>query len=544
MHHLTLTNSLGLGHNTVLQMSNQLINHATERTIFLETFGCQMNELDSELVQGQLAAIGYTFGDVRSDADVVLFNTCSVREQAENKVLSRIGELGVEKNEGRQVVIGMLGCLPEREGKRLLSKYPQIDFICGPSELDRLPTLLQNSLVAEKLSTAERSALQGNRSRRSAALSASNDNLELLDLSRVFDPDFRESSGQSAYVRITRGCNKFCTYCVVPNTRGAEVHRPPDSIVGECRKLVESGAVEITLLGQTVNHYRYTHGLALGANGQEVPQIGPGLTAFKKPTDTTQKVTTFANLLKRIHDEVPNLLRLRFVTSYPIDFGDDILKVMRDSPRICNYLHVPAQSGSNRILKKMNRGYTVEEYLEFIERARAIIPDVEIAGDIIVGFCTESEEDYEATRTLLEIVRFKNNFVFHYSPRPGTVAIDRFEDDVPREVKKRRLNALLDLGQRISGEVHQSYEGKVIDVFVEKLSPQTVKNRGVGGVELKWEETKVQLSGRTSGDLICVFEVDSAEIAEQMLGTIVQVEITSSAPLLLQGTLHTATMSI
>lgn len=178
--------------------------------------------------------------------------------------------------------------------------------------------------------------------------------------------------------------------------------------------------------------------------------------------------------------------------------------------------------------------------MEFIERARAIIPDVEIAGDIIVGFCTETEEDYESTRALLEKVRFKNNFVFHYSPRPGTVAIDRFEDDVPRDVKKRRLNALLDLGQRISGEVHQSYEGKVIDVFVEKLSPQTVKKRGV---ELKWEETSVQLSGRTSGDLICVFEVDSAEIAEQMLGTIVQIEITGSAPLLLQGVLRTVIMS-
>ncbi|HIB50916.1 MAG TPA: MiaB/RimO family radical SAM methylthiotransferase, partial [Phycisphaerales bacterium] len=379
-----------------------------------------MNELDSELVHAQLAALGYTFGDTRSAADVVLFNTCSVREQAENKVLSRVGELGVEKKAGRQVVVGMLGCLPEREGKQLLSKYPQIDFLCGPSELDRLPTLLHNAMVGEKLSVADRSALQGNRSRRSAALSAADDNLELLDLSRAYNPDFRESNGHSAYVRITRGCNKFCTYCVVPNTRGAEVHRPPHSIIEECRKLVESGAIEITLLGQTVNHYRYTHGVAIGAHGNEVPQIGPGLTAFKKPIDDNQHVTTFANLLQSIHDEVPELQRLRFVTSYPIDFGDDILEVMRDCPRICNYLHVPAQSGSNRILKKMNRGYTVEEYLKFVERARLILPDVEIAGDIIVGFCTETDEDFEATKLLLETVRFKNNFVFHYSPRPGT----------------------------------------------------------------------------------------------------------------------------
>ncbi len=524
----------------MFQMSNPIERQPTERTIYLETFGCQMNELDSELVQGQLVSLGYTFCRSRTDADVVLFNTCSVREQAENKVLSRIGELSVEKSEGRTVVIGMLGCLPEREGNRLLRKYPQIDFICGPSELDRLPTLLQNTLVTEKLSTAERAALQGNRSRRSAALSAADDNLELLDLSRVFDPDFRQSSGRSAYVRITRGCNKFCTYCVVPNTRGAEVHRPPDSIIEECKKLVESGAVEITLLGQTVNHYCYTHGVALGENGQEVPQIGPGLTAFKKPTDTDQTVTTFANLLQRIHDEIPNLLRLRFVTSYPIDFGDDILEVMRDCPRICNYLHVPAQSGSNRILKKMNRGYTVEEYLEFIDRARKIIPDVEIAGDIIIGFCSESEEDYEATRELITKVRFKNNFVFHYSPRPGTVAINRFEDDVPREVKKRRLNALLDLGAKISAQVHQSYEGREVDVFVEKVSPQSVKQRGI---ELKWEEKKIQLSGRTSGDLICVFDVNSEAKAKKLLGTIVQIEITGSAPLLLKGVLTTTILS-
>ncbi len=518
-------------------MTNATSQFSDMRTIYLETFGCQMNELDSELVQDQLTALGYTFQGERATADVVLFNTCSVREQAENKVLSRIGELGVEKTEGREVVIGMLGCLPEREGKKLLGTYPQLDFICGPSELDHLPTMLHNAVAGERLSAAERSALQGNRSRRSAALTAADDNLELLDLARAFNPDHRRSSGKSAYVRITRGCNKFCTYCVVPNTRGAEVHRPPGAIVEECRVLVETGAVEITLLGQTVNHYRYTHDIALNSEGREVPQIGPGLTAFKKPLDSTQRTTTFANLLKRIHDEVPNLLRLRFVTSYPIDFGNDILEVMRDCPRICNYLHVPAQSGSNRILKLMNRGYTVEEYLEFIERARTIIPEVEIAGDIIVGFPTETEEDYEATCDLIRKVQFKNNFVFHYSPRPGTVAIDRFDDDVPRENKRRWLNSILELGAEISGDVHKLYEGKTVEVFVERLSPKETKK---AGIELMWESGKVQLSGRTQGDLICVFDVDSKEEANMLMGCVVPVKITSSAPLLLQGTLQTS----
>jgi tRNA-2-methylthio-N6-dimethylallyladenosine synthase len=270
-------------------------------------------------------------------------------------------------------------------------------------------------------------------------------------------------------------------------------------------------------------------------NGQEVPQIGPGLTTFKKPISQSQGVTTFAMLLQRIHDELPKLQRLRFVTSYPIDFGNDILEVMRDCPRICNYLHVPAQSGSNKILKKMNRGYTVEEYLEFIRRARRIIPDVEIAGDIIVGFCSESEEDFEATIELLKTVRFKNNFIFHYSPRPGTVAINRFEDDIPREVKKHRLNRLLALGSSISEEVHKGYEGHSVDVFVEKVSPKSFKQNGV---ELKWEESAVQLSGRTAGDLICVFSVGSGKIAEKLLGTIVQVKITGSGPLLLKGMLE------
>ena len=514
-------------------MSTQTAPLQATKTIYLETFGCQMNELDSELVSGQLAAIGYLFKDDRASADIVLFNTCSVREQAENKVLSRIGELGVEKRQGRNVIIGMLGCLPEREGKRLLTTYPQIDFLCGPGELDKLPLLLQNTVAGERVTTADRIALQGNNARRSIALSAAIDNLEVLDLSRAFDPDGK-GNRRSAYVRITRGCNKFCTYCVVPNTRGAEVHRPPDAIVEECRKLAESGVLEVTLLGQTVNHYRYTHGMALSVDGKEVPQIGPSLKAFRQEVPQDQQVTTFANLLQRIHDEVPEIMRLRFVTSYPRDFGDDILKVMRDCPRICNYLHVPAQSGSNRILKLMNRGYTTEQYLEFIDRARSIIPDVEIAGDIIVGFPTETDEDYEETLALIKKVRFKNNFVFHYSPRPGTVAIDRFEDDIPRDVKKSRLNNLLAIGSEISAEVHRAYEGKEVEVFVERVSPRSSKN---SGIELRWEEPLIQMSGRTRGDLICVFDLPKGTDPTSFLGKTVFVKILKTAPLFLSGQL-------
>ncbi|MEM7227442.1 MAG: radical SAM protein, partial [Planctomycetota bacterium] len=328
------------------------------RTIFLETFGCQMNELDSELVRGQLAALGYGFTDDRHSADVVLFNTCSVREQAENKVLSRIGLIGAEEQDSdRHVVLGVMGCMAEREGAAMMRKYPQIDLMCGPGELDKLPMLLDNVLKAGTLDHAARVALQGNTSRRSSTLSAVNDDLELLDLSRAFDPDHGENAGRSAYVRITRGCNKFCTYCVVPHTRGAEVHRPPDSIVEECRRLADRGVVEVTLLGQTVNHYIYVHGVSLTVGGAESPQIGPGASVFKHADGAAaslrasgSRVTSFADLLRRIHDEVPEIQRLRFVTSYPRDFSDDALQVMAESPRICEYLHVPAQSGSNRIL--------------------------------------------------------------------------------------------------------------------------------------------------------------------------------------------------
>ncbi len=508
------------------------------RRVYLETFGCQMNELDSELVRGQLAALGYAFTDDPRAADVILYNTCSVREQAENKVLSRVGRVGLWKKGGARVTLGLIGCLAEREGTDLLARYPQIDLLCGPGELDRLPMLIDNAQKTEAVQEADRVALAGNRSRRSAVLAAVGDNLELLDLSRSFDPDGPGSAAtrRSAYVRITRGCNKFCTYCVVPYTRGAEVHRPPDHVVAECRRLAEAGVVEITLLGQTVNHYVYTHGAAVTAEGHEAPQVGPGAAAFngsarRRPGGRT---TTFAALLRRIHDEVVQIERLRFVTSYARDFGDEILEVMADCPRICRYLHLPAQSGSDRILKLMNRGYTVGEYLELIERARRFLPDVSIAGDIIVGFPTETEADFEMTRDLLRRVRYKNNFIFKYSPRPGTVAMTRFPDDVAPAVKKKRNRDLLSLQARISAEVHAAYVGRLVEVFVEKVSREVSGGPG-GRVRLGWEPPRTQVSGRTGGDLITVFDIPPGRSPGEFLGRIVPVLVTGSGPLMLKG---------
>ena len=515
--------------------------------VFLETFGCQMNELDSELVRSQLASLGYRFTDDPEAAEIVLYNTCSVRDHAEQKVRSRVGMIAAQKEEGRQVILGLLGCMAEREGLGLLRRNPEIDLLCGPGELDRLPLLLDNLRRTGRAAISERAALAGNQSRRAAVLSAAADDLETLDLGRSFDPDPGDRPW-TAYVRITRGCNKFCTYCVVPNTRGAEVHRPPDSIVEECRRLVERGVIEITLLGQTVNHYRYTHGLALTIDGREAPQVGPGLAAFRRPPAPGERVTTFAMLLRRIHDEVPALRRLRFVTSYPRDLGDDVLDVLAECPRICPYLHMPAQSGSNRILRLMNRGYEVEDYLATVERAIARVPGVSIAGDVIVGFPGETDGDFEATVDLLRRVPFKNNFIFKYSPRPGTTAFDKLADDVPDEVKRWRNNRLLEVQGDVSREVHRAWISREVEVLFDRVNflPDRTRN---SNVELRWQRGsdggpaelhapgRWQACGRTPGDLIIEVATSSEASARALVGGIHRVRVIDAAPLLLHGSL-------
>lgn len=546
--------------------------------VHLETFGCQMNELDSELVAGALAALGYAFVREPDGADVILYNTCSVRERAEQKVWSRLGELKKTKKSKPGLVVGVLGCMAERDGKAMMDRHPVVDVMCGPGELDKLPALIDNavrtrrSLVEDDPGGAARTsvkavALQGAASRRSSTLAAAGDSLEMLDLSRAVSP-IDASARKSAYVRITRGCNKFCTYCVVPHTRGAEVHRPPDAIVEECKKLADAGVIEITLLGQTVNHYRFEHGSQVMVDGVVQPQKGRtykgshNRDAFASPT-----TTTFADLLARIHDEVPAVERLRFVTSYPRDFGDDVLEVIRDHPRLCRYLHVPAQSGSDRILKLMNRGYTVSEYFEFLDRARAIVDQPEIgrplmiSGDVIVGFCTETDEDFEMTKQMLVRSRAKNQFIFKYSPRPGTRAFDKITDDVPEDVKRARNNELLALQQTISDEIAREQVGQTFGVLVEGLSRAERKKRGVdvkpgtGMVEITVggrssalapappepialaDSPTVQLTGRTDTDLIVHFDVPTSggRAPEDWIGRIVPVRVTEAGGLSLFG---------
>lgn len=508
------------------------------RLVYMETFGCQMNVLDSQLVKSQLLGLGYDFTDNWKQADVILYNTCSVREHAEQKVYSRIGIVSKFKRENpdNHVVLGVIGCMAEREGEGVASRYPDIDLLCGPGELDKVPMLIDNVIKTDPKyrggKRAIKSALQGNTHRRSSTFAAAEDELEMLDLARSFSPD--EHKG-SAYVRITRGCNKFCTYCVVPNTRGAEVHRPPNNIIEECRKLVDSGVVEITLLGQTVNHYHYDNAaIAHSSQGIAQAQVGSVITVNGTRTNSDD-MTSFADLLHQIHEKVPGLQRLRFVTSFPRDFGDDILQVIRDSPRMCQYLHLPVQSGSDRILKLMNRDYTVSMFDDLMGRVRSFLPDCQIASDVICGFPTETEEDHQMTAKLLERSQFKNCFIFKYSPRPGTAAIDRFEDNIDDKTKKRRNNELLAIQNKACANVHRAMVGKTTRVFIESLSKQArkeVANAAYPSVTLGWEKPVeiTQLLGRTDGDLIVMLDGD-----ESRIGEIVDVKIESAMPLTLFG---------
>lgn len=554
------------------------------KRVYIETFGCQMNELDSELVSGQLRVRGYQLTSNPDQAEVVLYNTCSVREHAEQKVWSRLGELALRKKEDPGLVVGVLGCLAERDGEALINRMPVVDLLIGPGELDKLPALLDNAVrTNESLATnpvmdpntagenrvisAKQIALQGNASRRSATLAAAEDSLEMLDLSRSVSPiDTGGAATRSAYVRITRGCNKFCTYCVVPFTRGAEIHRPPEHIIEECKRLADAGIVEITLLGQTVNHYRFEHGAMVTVNGVAQSQKGRSFSGgHRRDPLAGEATTTFADLLSEIHERVPGIQRLRFVTSYPRDFGDDVLEAMRDHPRICRYLHVPAQTGSDRLLKLMNRGYSASEYIEFVDRARAILHQPEIgrplglSGDFIVGFPTETEEDAEASLALIQRAKYKNSFIFKYSPRPGTTAFDRLKDDVSEADKRRRNSAMLALQTEVSESVAKEHIGQELTVFVEGPSRREAKKQQrtakkglvsltIGGraesepeaccgshVESETVEATgpVQYCGRTDSDLIVFFDGAAAE--KDPTGSFVRVRVESVRSLSLFG---------
>ncbi|MCK4342619.1 MAG: tRNA (N6-isopentenyl adenosine(37)-C2)-methylthiotransferase MiaB [Phycisphaerae bacterium] len=467
-------------------------------TYFLETFGCQMNVLDSQLVAGQLRELGLRRVHSSDEADIVLFNTCSVRQHAEDKVLSRLGELKPLKRRRPETILGVIGCMAEREKEGLFRKAPHLDLLCGPGELYRLPALLAE--VSQRREQV--AALAGSQSRRTkvAQRAFDDDALEAFDLSRLAAlrltmPHTADVNILQSYVRVQRGCDKFCTYCVVPFVRGPERSRPPRNIVEEAQALVDQGCREITLLGQTVNSYLHQE------SGRPV---------------------RFAELLERVH-ALEGLDRLRFVTSFPADWDEDIFRVLRDCPRICPYLHIPAQSGSDRMLKAMKRGYTVAEYLKLMDTARKYVPEIALAGDFIVGFCGETEEDFQASVELVRRVEYKSIFVFKYSPRPGTTADRGRQDDVPYDVKARRNNELLAVQSEISLQQKQALVGHSVAVLVEGHSKAARKARSAG-------VGSRQLVGRTPHDLITVFDGEASAI-----GSLVNVRVESVSPLTLFG---------
>ncbi len=431
--------------------------------VYLETMGCQMNRLDSELVISALRAEGHELVADRKSADVVLYNTCSVRRHAEQKVHSRLGAERQRKQHHRpKLIVGVLGCMAQREGEALRKKYPHLDIVCGPGQIHALTDMIDQA-------AAGRPTVALDPSRDATPDIDSETKMDRMDLSR--DPAAVGETAQ-AYVRAMRGCDKFCSYCIVPFVRGAERSRRPEEIVEEVHRLVDGGRTEITLLGQRVNNYRYCEG---------------------------QRKVRFSDLLCMVSG-VPALRRLRFVTSHPLSFTDDVLEAMRDLPNICEYIHCPAQSGSDAVLRRMNRGYTRAEYDEFVDRARAIVPNVVLGGDFIAGFPGETESDHEGSADLIRRSKYKNSFIFKYSPRGGTVAARKLKDDVPVAVKKHRNNELLAVQEQVSLEHQRSYVGARVEVLVEGPSPRANKQPSPPS------DRSVQLTGRTRGDHIVVFD--------------------------------------
>ncbi len=475
-----------------------MTNAASGQTVYLETFGCQMNVLDSELVLGELRAAGYTPVDAADEADLVLINTCSVRQRAEEKVHSRLGELNRCKQQRPDMMIGVIGCMAERDAEGIRQRAPHVDVLCGPGELGSLLALIDQARSGDRPAVA----VTRDWSRREpAARRARDDGLEALDRSRR--PD-RAGSPAQAYIRVQRGCDKFCSYCVVPFVRGPERSRPPDHVVEEARRLADAGVVEITLLGQSINSYAYEMG---------------------------DRVVRLPDLLVQVHD-VPGIRRLRFVTSFPGDFDASILRAMRDLPNVCEYLHLPAQSGSDRILSAMRRDHTVDHYNALVDQARRIVPGITLAGDFIVGFSGETEADHQASCELIRRTRYKNIFVFKYSPRPGTVADRNLPDDVPMDVKRRRNHELLAIQAEIAAAHNQTMIGQRVEVLVEGYSKAAVKARQPGrpaSDRSDWR-SEHQFVGRTGGDQIVVFDGDA-----DLIGRLVTVEIASATDLTLHG---------
>lgn len=434
------------------------------KKLFIETYGCQMNVADSEVIASVMQMAGYSVAESLDEADAVFMNTCSIRDNAEQKILNRLEHFYALKKKKKHLIVGVLGCMAERVKDELIEKH-HVDLVVGPDAYLTLPDLVAAVETGEKAINVE---------------------LSTTETYREVIPSRICGNHISGFVSIMRGCNNFCTYCIVPYTRGRERSRDVSSILNEVRDLITKGYKEITLLGQNVNSYQFEDG---------------------------ERTVTFPMLLRIVAEAAPGA-RIRFTTSHPKDMSDETLQVIADVPNVCKHIHLPVQSGSSRILKLMNRKYTREWYLERVQAIKRIIPDCGLTTDIFSGFHSETDEDHQLSLSLMEECGYDSAFMFKYSERPGTYASKKLADDVPEEIKVARLNEIIALQNRLSLEANQKCVGKTYEVLVEGVS----------------KRSREQLFGRTEQNKVVVFDR-----ANYKIGDFVQVVITEASSATLKG---------
>jgi tRNA-2-methylthio-N6-dimethylallyladenosine synthase len=438
---------------------------ATEnKKLFIETYGCQMNVADSEVIASVMQMAGYQVCESLEEADAVFMNTCSVRDNAEQKIINRLEFFHSMRKKGRHLIVGVLGCMAERVKDDLINNH-HVDLVVGPDAYLSLPDMVASVEAGEKAINVE---------------------LSTTETYREVIPSRICGNHISGFVSIMRGCNNFCHYCIVPYTRGRERSRDVESILNEVRDLQAKGYKEVTLLGQNVNSYR-----------------------FERDGETV----TFPQLLRRVAETVPTM-RVRFTTSHPKDMSDETLQVIAEVPNVCKHIHLPVQSGSSRVLKLMNRKYTREWYLDRVAAIRRIVPDCGLSTDIFAGFHSETEEDHQESLSLMRLCGYDSAFMFKYSERPGTYASKHMPDDVPEEVKIRRLNEIIALQNELSAESNRRCIGKEYEVLVEGVS----------------KRSREQLFGRTEQNRVVVFDRKGHHIGE-----FVQVRITDASSATLKG---------
>lgn len=447
-----------------------------KKRFYIESYGCQMNFADSEVVASILHKEGYGATPNLEEADLVFINTCSIREKAEQTVRKRLTEFRKLKKKKKGMLVGVLGCMAERLKSKFLEEEKLVDIVVGPDAYRSLPDLVGEAEGGQK---------------------AVNVLLSRDETYADISPVRLDSNGVSAFVSIMRGCNNMCSFCVVPFTRGRERSRDAASIINECRDLFENGYKEVTLLGQNVDSYYFVD----------------------EPND---RVVTFAKLMEEVAQISP-LLRVRFSTSHPKDITDDVLHTMAKYENICNYIHLPVQSGSSRILQLMNRTYTREWYMAKVDRIRQIIPDCGISSDIITGFCTEEEKDHRDTISIMEYSRYDFSYMFFYSERPGTLAQRRYKDDIPEDVKKRRLQEIVEIQNKLSQESNKKDIGKTFTVLIEgdsKKNDKEWKGRNSQNKVIVFPKENYSLK---NGDYVQVKVLDCTQAT--LLGKIINQEI-------------------